>query len=314
MMGAKAAALEIQARHVAALVRENQILRAQLNFVAELAGVRPELDQIRRHADMNNPASPVPDPPEEPPSETTEETLAPDANGDASRPGAEPGSLTRVPAEQMTTSMTPGVEIQTPPASNLVSVTAPVQGTNPDQDGGVPIEQRRIETDVRVNPNPLAAEGPGIGGMGNDGTAFPWMLDARGEQGTRSQPNENPAARQKTDRTASLQPPASAEDRSGARTMASIRLARLRVHAGLARGDELVLGTQIERDATLSTPAIEHEIGILQQVAAARPPERARPMARQAARSAPSLAPSMAPVYASVSAAGDGDDCSDIFE
>src|SRR6185437_14115576 len=244
MGGAKSAAREMQAQHVAALIRENQILRAQLHFVADLAGVRPELEQIRRQADMNNPASPVPDPPEEPPSETTEETLAPDANGDASRPGAEPGSLTRVPAEQMTTSMTPGVEIQTPPASNLVSVTAPVQGTNPDQDGGVPIQQRRIETDVRIDPDPLKAGGPGIGGIGGNGAAFPWMLDARepGQQGGQQ-------------KAAALQPPASAEDVSGARTMASIRLARLRVHAGLARGDELVLGTQIERDASLSTPA-----------------------------------------------------------
>jgi hypothetical protein len=289
---------KVAARHVAALERENRILRAQLHFIADLAGVRGELEQIRRQADLANPASPVPDPPEEGPSETTEEALAPDTNADANRPGAEAGSLTRVPAEQVTTPMTPGVEIQTPPASNLVSVTAPVQGTNPSQDGGVPIEQRRIETDVRVNPNPLAAEGPGIGGVGNDGTAFPWLLNAGDGQPIQQ--------------AASLRPPANAQEASGLRTMSSIRLARMRVQAGLAQGDELTVGQLIERDSSLTQPMINREIEILSKVAQ-RP--AAAPMRRQAAaRPAPSLAPNLAPVYASASSASsEADDLADLF-
>jgi hypothetical protein len=287
----------VAARKMAAMERDLQIMRAQLHFVAELAGVRPELEQIRRQADLANPASPVPDPPEEAAVESTEQALAPDTNGDANRPGAEAGSLTRVPAEQVTTPLKPGVEIQTPPASNLISVTAPVQGTNPSQDGGVPIEQRRIETDVRVNPDPLAASGPGLGGVGNDGTAFPWMLDARDNQ-------QASGGQQKA---------ASAKDTGAIRTMASMRLGRLRVQAGLARGDELTVGAQIEADASLSVHDIEREITVIGQMAQRAPQ---RPMQRQAAaRPAPSLAPALAPVYASVASGHDGgDDLFDIFD
>jgi hypothetical protein len=298
-------------RAVAELRRENALLRHQLQFIAELAGVGPELEEIRRQADLANPAQPVPDPPQEPATSTTEQALvtgAPTGSGsgtargpghtedDPSRPGTTPGSLSAVPAEQTTTAITPGVEMQTPPASQLTDVTAPVTGTNPSQDGGVPIEQRRIETDVRVNPNPLAAQGPGIGGQGNDGTAFPWTL----------------AARQ------ALDGPQSPEDERGARTMASIRLARLQVQAGLARGDELEVGAAIERDARLSLRDIEHEIDTISRMAKAtaqaqpRYPRNLAP--RQAARSAPSFAGAPAPVMAmTAGATADGGDDSDLF-
>ena len=294
-MGQKTAGISaVAARKIAAQDRELRILRAQLHFVAELAGCRGELEQIRRQADLANPGSPVPDPPEEAAPETTEQALAPDAMGDANRPGAEANSLTRVPAEQTTTAITPGVEIQTPPASNLVSVTAPVQGTNPAQDGGVPVEQRRIETDVRIDPDPLKASGPGLGGVGNDGTGFPWLIG--GDTGQQRQEKA-----------------ASKEDESGRRTMASIRLARLRVTAGLAQGDDLTVGAGIERDASLSVRDIEHEIAILSKVAQ-RAPQQA-PMRRTAAqRPAPSLQPAMAGVahYASA-ASSDADDIGDLF-
>jgi hypothetical protein len=294
---------------VAELRRENALLRSQLQFIAELAGVGPELDEIRRQADLANPAQPVPDPPQEPPTSTTEEALAtgaPTGGGsgtargpghtedDPSRPGTTPGSLTAVPAEQTTTALTPGVEIPTAPANQLVDVTAPVTGTNPSQDGGVPVEQRRIETDVRVNQNPLAAQGPGIGGQGNDGTAFPWTIGARQV----------------------LDGPATPEDERGARTMASIRLARLQVQAGLARGDELEVGSAIEQNASLSLRDIEHEIDTITRMARATAqaqPRYPRGMApRQAAKAAPSFAGPPAPVMA-MTAAADGGDDSDLF-
>jgi hypothetical protein len=308
---AAASAATAQDGAVAELRRENALLRHQLQFIAELAGVGPELDEIRRQADLANPGQPVPDPPQEPPVQSTEEALAsgaPTGSGtgehrgpghsedDPSRPGTTPGSLTAVPAEQTTTALQPGVTIPTPPANQLVDVTAPIQGTNPSQDGGVPVEQRRIETDVRVNPDPLKASGPGIGGAGNDGTAFPWTI----------------AARQ------AVAGPPSAEDERGARTMASIRLARLRVTAGLARGDELEVGAAIEKDAALSLRDIEHEISTLSQVArtaAAQPQRYPRNLGpRQAARSAPSFAGSPQPVMAMTAGAvaGDSDD-SDLF-
>jgi len=264
-----------------------------------------------RQADLANPAQPVPDPPQEPPTQSTEEALAsgaPTGSGtgeargpghsedDPSRPGTAPGSLTAVPAEQTTTAITPGVEMQTPPARQLVDVTAPVQGTNPSQDGGVPIEQRRIETDVRVDPDPLKASGPGIGGVGTDGTAFPWTMAGRRATGG----------------------PASPEDERGARTFAAIRLAKLRITAGLTRGDELDVATAIERDAALDLRTIEHEIGTLTQVARAAPqgqPRYPRGMApRTAARSAPSFAGDPQPAMALTAnyAVGDTDD-SDLF-
>ena len=315
------------AQHVAVaeLRRENAVLRTGLRYIAELAGIGPQLDQILRQADLMNPAQPVPDPPQAPPTSTTEQALmtgAPTGSGngtrrgpghsmdDPSRPGATPGSMTAVPAQQTTTAITPGVELDTPPGNNMIDVTAPVQGTNPSQDGGVPIEQRRIETDVRIDPDPLKAQGPGIGGVGNDGTAFPWVLNA-------GQPGQQQGGMQQ--RQGSL----SAEDERGARTMAAIRLGRLRVQAGLARGDELEVGSAIERTASLSLRDIEHEIATLTAVsrtASAGAPRYPTGMAprqqRTAARSAPSFASqpqSMVPVMASAGGGGYGDDDFDVF-
>lgn len=300
-------ALAAQQRVIRAQAAQIQALGAQMQFLGELAGVGPQLASLRRHADEMNPASPVPDPPQAPPTETTEQALAPETMGDASRPGTEPGSTTHVPAEMTTTSVTPGVEIQTAPATQLVDVTAPVQGTNPSQDGGVPIQQRRIETDVRIDPDPLKASGPGIGGVGTDGTAYPWVIAAREKAASVS-------------RTASRKPQQqpTPEDERGARTFASIRLARLRKAAGLASGDELEGGARIERDASLSLHDIEHEIATLDQVtkaaAAQRPPSR--PQRPQGTRYAPSMSAPLAPQMArTASFAGEPatDDAQDVF-
>jgi GNAT superfamily N-acetyltransferase len=308
MPGSKtaAAARQLQARRIAELTARNEVLTAQLRYLASAAGADRELAQIeaqvlRRHADMLNPASPVPDPPEAPAPETTEQALQPAAQDDPSRPGTTPGSLTHVPAEQTTTSMTPGVEIPTPPATNLIDVTAPIQGTNPSQDGGVPLSQRRIETDVRVNPDPLQAHGPGIGGQGDNGTAFPWLLPDGQQAGQR--------------RAASLQPGGSAGEDEAARTYGSLRLARLRIQAGLAQGDDIAVAEQIRSDGALPTPMIAHEIDVLSRTAAARPQPQPRtaPMARQGARSAPSLASVGASATYAPAAYSDDLDATDVF-
>jgi hypothetical protein len=308
MASAKDAAANASAQRQAALERENRVLRAQLAMLGTLAGVGPEMEQIRRQADMMNPASPVPDPPEQPATQTTEEALAsggarpagqngaaPNPPGhtvdDPSRPGTTPGSVSNVPATQTTTAITPGVEIPTPPATNLVDVAAPVQGTNPSQDGGVPLEQRRIETDVRIDPDPLKASGPGIGGVGNDGTAFPWLGGDKQDQMAKG---------------------ASAQDKAAERTFASIRLAKLRVQAGLDQGDELSVAAGIERDGALSLPVIEREIATLSRVASVQAPRRAGQQ-RTASR-APSLVAPAAPMMAYASAAStDAGDAEDIF-
>jgi hypothetical protein len=298
-----AALAQAQTRRIAELSARNEVLAAQLSFLASAAGVDRELAAIgrqvmRRHADLLNPASPVPDPPQGPPSETTEQALAPEAMDNAGRPGTTPGANSRVPAMQTTTPITPGVEVQTPPATNLVDVTAPVQGTNPSQDGGVPLEQRRIETDVRIDPDPLKAHGPGIGGQGDNGAAFPWLLDAR-QPGAQSQQGfQQAASRNEAD--------------ASRRTFASIRLAKLRVTAGLAQGEELGVAERIERDASLSTAMIEHEIGVLSAVAPQR--QAPRPQQRTAARAVPSLASVGASAQYAPAYYGDGDDASDLFD
>jgi len=311
MPGSKtgAAIAQAQAGRIAELSARNEVLTAQLSFLARAAGADQHLaaierDVMRRHADMLNPASPVPDPPEAPATESTEQALQPEAQDDPSRPGTTPGSVTHVPAEQTTTSITPGVEIQTPPATNLTDVTAPVTGTNPAQDGGVPIEQRRIETDVRVNPDPLAAHGPGIGGEGDNGAAFPWLLQD-GQHG----PGQKAASRQVQGYT--MQTSNGGEEAAAARTFGAIRLARLRVQAGLAQGDELAVAERIERDAGMSGAMIEHEIKVLASIPRQAAPRA--PMPRQAARQAPSLASVGAAAHYAPAAVTDDLDGSDIF-
>lgn len=300
-----AALARAQAYRIAVLTAENEVLAAQLGFLASAAGIEPQLAQIRRavmhkHADLLNPASPVPDPPEAPATESTEQALQPMANDDPSRPGTTPGANAGVPAQQTTTAITPGVEMQSPPATNLIDVTAPVTGTNPSQDGGVPISQRRIETDVRVDPDPLKAHGPGIGGQGNNGAAFPWMLDAQPgqqKQGMRTQASGG----------------APDEAASATRTFASIRLAKLRIATGSAHGDELSVAAAIEQDQRMPITLIEHEIGVLSRMPApvAQAP---RPMQRAAARSAPSLASVGAAAYYAPAAADYDMDASDLFD
>lgn len=333
MPGSKTGATlaQVQAHRIAELSARNEVLEAQLSFLARAAGADKHLEAIRqqvmkRHADMLNPASPIPDPPQAPPTQTTEQALmagSPNPGGqggsytrgtghtedDPSRPGTTPGANANVPAAATTTAITPGIELQTPPATNLVDVTAPIQGTNPSQDGGVPLDQRRIETDVRIGPDPLKAHGPGIGGQGDNGSAFPWMLDARQPGG--GQPGGQGGYAKAASLQQGTQAPTAA-DADAARTFGSIRLAKLRITAGMAQGDELTVAERIRADASLSDEMIRHEIEVLGQVRPAAPAPRTMP--RQAARQAPSLASVGASAhYASAAYAADDLDGSDIF-
>lgn len=320
MAGSKtgAALARAQSHRIAVLTAENEVLTEQLRFLASAAGVDRHLDAIRsqvlrRHADVLNPASPVPDPPEAPATESTEQALQPLAQDDPSRPGATPGANAGVAAEQMTTAITPGVEMQTPPATNLIDVTAPVTGTNPSQDGGVPIQQRRIETDVRVDPDPLKAHGPGIGGLGDNGAAFPWMLEAQQPQGQQRQGVQTGQGMRAAalNGGSHLAPPDEAATAN--RTFASIRLARLRIATGSVQGDELMVAERIEKDASLPTALIEHEIAVLSRM----PQQPAYPQQRQMQRAgAARQAPSLASVGASMGyapAAMDDMDGADLF-
>jgi hypothetical protein len=258
---------------IAAQDTKLDVLAKQNAMLAKLAGVDAQFAAIQREADVNNPASPVPDPPAQPAPESTEEAVTPETMDDPQNPGETPGSVQHVPAEQVTTPLEPGMTMPTPPANNLIDVTAPVAGT---QTGEVPLEQRRIETDVRVG-DPMANAGSDQAKM------FPWTMGAA---------NSN-------------------------RTMASMRLAKLRVSAGLAQGDEFAVAASIEADKELPDVALAHEIRTLEAMSKAaskqQRPAGLVPRAASASRTAPSMAAS-APAMVSGSGGGFDDmDAQDLY-
>lgn len=226
-----------QQKLISDLGREIGTLRLQLAYVARLAGITDHLAAIRREADADNPAQPVPNPASQSASESTEETLKPGANDNPNTPGLTPGANTGVPAKTTTTPMDVGTTLPTNPYTNLQDVTAPVSGTETH----VPNEQTRIETDVRVG-DPMNPE-----------TAFP-INPAFGE----------------TNRQSPAKAPASGEmSQTGSRTMASFRLAKLRIQAGLEPNNEFAVVAKIEQDRSLSDAMINNEIRTLSSVAKA---------------------------------------------
>lgn len=184
---------------------------------------------LRKTADVQNPAQPVPEPPAGPPTQTKAEAETPEAFANVQDPGLVPGSTNDVAADATTTAYTPGMDIASQPFHQLIDVTQPVDGTQNPR----PLEETKTLTDVRVG-DPM-----------NPQTAFP----LQGEF-------------QQAQRTATL----SAAEASR-RTMASLRLARLRMQAGTADGEsDFAIAAVIEKDASLATTDIEREIGTLESV------------------------------------------------
>lgn len=74
------------------------------------------------------------------------------------------------------------------------------------------------------------------------------------------------------------------------RVFASLRLARLRLQAGIAQGDDLALSEQIAKSA-MTDESIRHEIGTLSAVTrtASASPRQSVPMTREVRRAVPSL-------------------------
>lgn len=275
---ALAARLEQVEGQLSAALHRTATLELQNTYLARVAGLAPEMDAIRRTADLGNPASPVPDPPSQPAPESTEQALAPATEDDVRRPGETPGSVNHVPAEQVDVPMQPGVSLPTAPANDLIDVTAPTQGTETH----IPNEQTRIETDVRVG-DPMNPE-----------IAFPWNPNMGG-------PDQQDAM--------------TGGQRTGARTMAAMRLGRLRVQAGLAKGDELAVGASIEGDTTMSDQMINHEIATLSKVAKTASRQRPAGLVPRTAsreRTMPSLAAGGAQV-STAPVGGDLDEATDLF-
>lgn len=252
----------------------------QIALIARLAGVTDEVEALAKTADIANPAQPIPDPAPQAPSETTEQAAAPETNDDVRAPGQTGNSTAGVPAAATDTALTPGGTLPAEPYGNLQDVTAPVSGHL--DVASTPPESLRIETDVRAM-DPMQPE-----------VAFPWTISD-------NQSNSAPPKDGEMSQTGGGASPAPS------RTHACLRLARLRIQAGAASGDDLSVAARLEADTSLSDELINHEIGVLQRVASTASTRTAPSNGRVAARSAERVAPSLAS-RASASAAPVGDD------
>lgn len=267
----------------------------EIDYIARLAGVSQHIASIRTQADVNNPGQPVPDPPEQPAAETTEQAATPETYDSPLNPGQTPGSVQHLPADATGTPMDPGATLPTAPYNQLVEVTAPTQGTQP---GEVPVEQVRTEVDVRVG-DPMNLE-----------RAFPWTISPDAQGGSPESGEFAGGAK-----AASLGKAASQN-----RTMASLRLARLRIQAGIAESaDDMAVQASIEADASLSDHDIESEIKTLSgvvQKAASRTQRPAGAVPRQAAvqRTTPSLVGQPAQGLSVEASVGNIEDCEDLFD
>lgn len=218
-------------RHAVRQDQSIQHLAKGLQCLASMAGVQDKVAAAMiKKADVQNPAQPVPEPPAGPPVESTQEAKTPEAFADVQAPGLVPGSTNDVAADATTTAYTPGMDVAGPAFHELVDVTAPVDGTQ----GPRPLQETKTLTDVRVG-DPM-----------NPQTAYPLQGQFQNAQRTSSKT----AARD-----ASL------------RTMAALRLARLQIEAGTAETEsDFALAASIEKDASVSTEAIEAEIATLEKV------------------------------------------------
>lgn len=249
-----------QQQQIQQLAHDNQVLALQLGYVAQLAGVGKQVEAIRKKADADNPAQPVPNPPSEQAFESTEQAVTPETYDDVRNPGMTPGSVNDLAADTTDVALAPGESLPTAPFNDLENVQAPVAGTETQ----LPLDQTRIETDVRVGPQASPAANPQV--------AFPWQIS----------PNQ------------SNQGEARAASRGGNRTIAALKLARLQIEAGMAETtDDLALGAQIEAsavsDAEIATTTATLE-GVRKAASRQARPAHLVPRSASVQRTTPSLA------------------------
>lgn len=273
-----------QNRRIAALGYSVEVLTKGLQALASMAGVQNEVvAAMTKRADVQNPAQPVPEPPAVPPTQTTQDAKTPEAFADVNAPGLVPGSTQDVAADAVSTVYTPGMDVDAPALKNLVDVTAPVDGTQNPR----PLNEVKTLTDVRVG-DPMKPD-----------VAFPLRGDFANAQRTASANGEIN------------------------RTLASIKLARLQIAAGLVPegATDLEVAPTIEKDATRTNDDIMREIGLLEGIrtaAAKRKPQPAsqRLVPRTASgvrRTVPSMQNGATPLPART-AAVDDEDVSDLFD
>lgn len=248
-------------------------LAAGLQAVAEHLGpdaVGRVTAAMTRRADVQNPAQPVPEPPAEPSPHGTQETKTPEAFADVTAPGLVPGSTQDVAADVTSTVYTPGQDIPAPAVKQLVDVTRPVDGTQ----GPQPLGDVKTLTDVRVG-DPMNAQ-----------TAFPLRGDFANAQRTSSLSGGSEGGGEH---------PTKKPD--GNRTMAALRLAKLRIEAGTAASaDEFAETGRIEASAAMTVDAITAEINTLTGVKTAalqKMAHRNPSLVPRAAAGAPRTVPSL---------------------
>lgn len=305
---------------LAAIVEQQKIIEAQdrriaalaagFRFIANLAGVEnhPKVAALLVTADEENPSQPLPDPAAEPPTETTAEALAPAAKDDVASVGptpltdVSPGATTDVtePVDSggnTTTESKP--KDSTPPAPDLASTSQRHTAEGPVLEE--PLELNEVDVTAPVagteEPRPLnevKIETEQRMGEGTNDVAFPL---------------QGPFAEKATTGSA-----------SESRTIASLRLARLRMQAGIAAiGDDLVMGTTIAASEA-SDEAIQSEIDTLAkvvQVQAAKPRQATaanRRLVPQQAAAAPSLRSGEEPAIPIQAVAYAVDDTEFLFE
>jgi hypothetical protein len=278
----------------------------QIDFLARLAGVEPHVAALRYTADANNPADPVPDPPSQAPSQSTDQARTPEAYDDPRVPGMTPGANQRVPAAATDVPMTPGASLPTSPFGQMVDVSAPVAGTEGTTGAPEFGDQAGRDAVTRIEPD-VRALGIGEEGDQMDPTvAFPWTMS----------PNQSNSA-----------PPSGGEmaPGSGGRAMACLRLAKARLAARLADGDEFSVAAHIESDAAMTRERIADELNTLARVAGVQShanaggARRGELVPRRAAAAprpvVPSLAAASAPlqVLAALGPSEDEIEISDLF-
>ncbi len=254
-------------------------------FIAELAGVKehPKVAALLKQADEANPAQPVPEPAPEAPAAPTDEARAPEGTDNVESTGETPVNDT---APDATVSVDDG-------NSGDCQKDSGVANPGSTTGGRKVAEETVLDEPLDLNEQDPTKPVDGATGPRPE-TETKIETDVRVGEG---------------DNTSTMNP----WTIEGGRTFAALRLARLRVSAGIANGDDIALAQQIEA-SKVSDETIQNEINVLSQVTQA---SKAAPVARnlvpqsagKVARTTPSMGADNAPLTTQASMAyGPSDD------
>jgi hypothetical protein len=243
-------------------------------------------DTTRHIADQRDPGQPVPEPAPAPPVVTEQEAAQPAGRDDVTQLGATP--VADVSADATLAVDEPyGTAAFEPLNLNQVDVTAPVQNTQ----GHLPPEQTIIPVEVRV------------GDPDDPQPSFGWTIDGGNPSGQTGGSVGSGAPTGAGRGAPGVQPGTTAARNDGQVSLGALRLARLRMQAGIAPAnqDDLSIAAAIQDNPALTVEAINTEIRTLTQVLSAQPQAQQRtaaasrrlvPRAAPGAEPMPSLAPS----------------------